>query len=300
MAEEIIKKMLEAGVHFGHQTKRWNPKMRKFIFGERSGIYIIDLEKTVELLNKARDFVYSVAAKGGNILFVGTKKQAQEVVKEAAQQTNMFFVSNRWLGGLLTNFQTVKKSVERLKAIERMAENGTFEKFTKKEVARLTKEKDKLLKDLGGIRSMGGLPAAVFIIDAKKEDICVKESVRLKIPIVGLIDTNCDPDFIDFPIPGNDDALKSIRLITTMITESILEGRRQYMTSASVEPKAKEEPLPPVTAPVVPAAVPLVIDPLAPVVVEDLEVYEETIAPVVVTDESRRRAPKVKPIRDKE
>ena len=287
MADEIIKKMLEAGVHFGHQTKRWNPKMKKYIFGERSGIYIIDLEKTVDLLNKARDFIYDVAAKGGQILFVGTKKQAQEVVKEAAKQCGMFYVSNRWLGGLMTNFQTVKKSVERLKTIERMADNGTFDKLTKKEVARLTKEKDKLLRDLDGIRSMGGLPAAVFVIDSKKEDICVKESVRLKIPIVGLIDTNCNPDSIDFPIPGNDDALKSIRLITNMITESIMEGRKQFMTSATVETKIKEGE--PAELPL-PGALPTAVE---------LEVYEEAVV-VESPEDARRRLAKVKVTRDKE
>ena len=241
MAEELIKKLLESGVHFGHQTKRWNPKMKKFIFGERSGIYIIDLEKTIEYLNQARDFIYEIAAKGGNILFVGTKKQAQEVVEEAAKKSGMFFVKNRWLGGLLTNFQTVKKSVERLKSIEKMSENGIFEKLTKKEIARLTKEKDKLLKDLNGIRSMGGLPQAIFVIDSKKEEIAVKEANKLGIPVIGLIDTNCDPDVIDFPVPGNDDALKSIRLIAFLIVDSILEGRKQFLTSEAAHTKIAEE-----------------------------------------------------------
>ncbi len=241
MAEELIKKLLESGVHFGHQTKRWNPKMKRFIFGERSGIYIIDLEKTIDFLNQARDFIFEVASKGGNILFVGTKKQAQEVVEEAARNCNMFYVRNRWLGGLLTNFQTVKKSVERLKAIEKMSENGIFAKITKKEIARLTKEKDKLLKDLSGIREMTGLPQAVFIIDSKKEEIAVQEAKRLHIPIIALIDTNCDPDVVDYPIPGNDDALKSIRIIVSLITESILEGRKQYMTSGVAVAKTEAE-----------------------------------------------------------
>ena len=194
MADELIKKLLEAGVHFGHQTKRWNPKMKKFIFGERSGIYIIDLEKTIECLNLARDFLHDIAAKGGNILFVGTKKQAQEVVETAALDSKMYYVKNRWLGGLMTNFQTVKKSVERMKYIEKMSENGMFEKLTKKEIARYSKEKEKLQKDLNGIRDMGGLPQAIFIVDSKKEEIAVKEAQKLKIPVVGLIDTNCDPD----------------------------------------------------------------------------------------------------------
>ncbi len=237
MADELIRKLLESGVHFGHQTKRWNPKMKRFIFGERSGIYIIDLEKTVEYLNQARDFIHNIAAKGGNVLFVGTKKQAQDVVEEAAQKTNMYFVRNRWLGGLLTNFQTVKKSVERLKSIEKMSENGIFERLTKKEIARLTKEKDKLLKDLSGIRGLTTLPQVIFIVDSKKEDIAVQEAIRLNIPIVALIDTNCNPDVIDYPIPGNDDAVKSIRFITSLITDSILEGRKQFMTSEMAQAK---------------------------------------------------------------
>ncbi len=292
MADELIKKLLEAGVHFGHQTKRWNPKMRKFIFGERSGIYIIDLEKTIEYLNKARDFLYEVTAKGGKILFVGTKKQAQEVIQEAATQSGMFYVRNRWLGGLLTNFQTVKKSVERLKTIEKMAENGIFEKLTKKEVARLTKEKDKLRRDLDGIRSMGGLPQAIFVVDSKKEDIAVKEAARLNIPVVGLIDTNCDPDFIDFPIPGNDDALKSIRLIAIMIAETIAEGRKQYMTSETIASKPEPEPQP---EPAQISQIPVVVE-AEPIAVE-LEEYEESVESV--PGESKKRIVKAR-VKDKE
>ncbi len=291
MAEELIKKLLEAGVHFGHQTKRWNPKMKKFIFGERSGIYIIDLEKTIEYLNKARDFLYDIAARGGNILFVGTKKQAQEVVESIAAQSGMFYVKNRWLGGLLTNFQTVKKSVERLKSIEKMAENGVFDKLTKKEIARLTKEKDKLLKDLSGIRSMGGLPQAVFIIDSKKEDIAVKEAKRLKIPVVALIDTNCDPDCIDFPVPGNDDALKSIRLISSLIIESVVEGRKQYMTSETIHLKDAEKPK-------AEAAAPAAAE-LEPAAVEIIETYEE-IVEIVPGEEKKRVPPKPRIHKDKD
>lgn len=283
MAEELIKKLLESGVHFGHQTKRWNPKMKRFIFGERSGIYIIDLEKTIEYLNQARDFVHDIAARGGNILFVGTKKQAQEVVEEAAQKSGMFFVKYRWLGGLLTNFQTVKKSVERLKSIEKMSENGIFEKLTKKEIAKLTKEKDKLLRDLNGIREMGGLPQAIFIIDSKKEEIAVKEAQKLKIPIIGLIDTNCDPDLIDYPIPGNDDALKSIRFIALLITESILEGRKQYLTSEA--PQTKEELPPAIAMPSEPEILPSPI-------VESLE--EETLGTTEKGKEDRRKPGKIK------
>ncbi len=237
MVDELIKQLLEAGVHFGHQTKRWNPKMKRFIFGERSGIYIIDLEKTVEYLNKARDFVYGAASKGASILFVGTKKQAQDVIEEAAQRTGMYYIKNRWLGGLLTNFQTVKKSVERLKELERMGENGVFEKLTKKEVARLTKEKDKLQHNLGGIREMGQLPTIMFLVDTKKEEIAVKEAIRLKIPIIALIDTNCDPDFVNYPIPGNDDALKSIRYIVSLVVDSYIEGRKAYLENEAIKQK---------------------------------------------------------------
>ena len=232
MVEELIRKLLEAGVHFGHQTKRWNPKMKKYIFGERSGIYIIDLEKTVDLLNAAREFAKGLAGKGGRVLFVGTKKQAHDIISEEAKRSDMFFVTYRWLGGLLTNFETVKKSVERLNEIERMqADDNIWGNLTKKEVARINKEKGKLLRDLGGVRDMKGLPDAVFIVDPKKEEIAVKEAVKLGIPIIGLVDTNCNPELVDYPIPGNDDALKSIRFITSLLADSILEGRQAYLNS---------------------------------------------------------------------
>ncbi len=234
MADEVIKKLLEAGVHFGHQTKRWNPKMKKFIFGERSGIYIIDLEKTAVHLNQARDFLYEIALKGGTVLYIGTKKQAQEIVAQEATRAGMFYVNNRWLGGLMTNFQTVKKSIERLKEIEKMSQNGMFERLTKKEVAGLTKEKDKLVLNLGGIRDMTKLPNAVIVVDTKKEEIAVKEANRLKISVIGLIDTNCDPDVVDYPIPGNDDAVKSIRHVITLITDSICEGRKEYLSNEAL------------------------------------------------------------------
>ncbi|MFA5059777.1 MAG: 30S ribosomal protein S2 [Candidatus Omnitrophota bacterium] len=242
MTDELIKQLLEAGVHFGHQTKRWNPKMKKYIFGQRSGIYIIDLEKTVECLNKARDFLHGIALKGGNVLFVGTKKQAQDVMEAEATRCGMYYVKYRWLGGLMTNYQTVKKSVERMKAIEKMAEDGTFEKLTKKEVAVLNKEKDKLLRDLKGIRDMGmRLPQAIVMVDSKKEEIAVREASRLKIPIVGFIDTNCDPDSIDYVIPGNDDALKSIRLVVSLLTDSIIEGKKEFAVGERVKAAAAEE-----------------------------------------------------------
>lgn len=242
MVEELIKKLLEAGVHFGHQTKRWNPKMKRLIFGERSGIYIINLEKTVECLNTARDFVRQLSAKGGRILFVGTKKQAQMIVEEEAKRSEMFYVMNRWPGGLLTNFQTVRKSLDRLKHIEQMAIDGIMENLTKKEIAVLTKEKEKLLRDLGGIRDMKDLPQAIFIIDTKKEEIAVKEAQKLHIPIIGLIDTNCDPDVVDYPIPGNDDALKSVRLIANLVAESLLEGRKEFLTNEAIKQKSQEAP----------------------------------------------------------
>lgn len=240
MKDELIKQLLEAGVHFGHQTKRWNPKMKKYIFGERSGIYIIDLEKTVESLNAARDFLKGVAANGGSILFVGTKKQAQEVIEQEAKRAQVFYINRRWLGGLLTNFATIRKSVNRLKDIEKMQEDGTFGNLKKKEVARLTKEKEKLEKNLSGIREMNHLPKAVFIIDSKKEEIAVEECNRLGIPIVGFIDTNCDPDKIDYCIPGNDDALKSIRLVTALLAEAVLEGKKQYQAGVDAAAQQRE------------------------------------------------------------
>jgi len=251
MADEVLKRLLECGVHFGHQTRRWNPKMKKFIFGERSGIYIIDLEKTIVYLNTARDFVHSIAAKGGKVLFVGTKKQAQDVVLNEAVRAGMPYINYRWMGGLLTNFDTVRKSLAKLRSIEKMAEDGTMANLKKKEVAQLNKEKDKLLRVLGGIREMHELPKAVFIIDSKREEIAVREASRLGLPIIGLIDTNCDPDFIDYPVPGNDDALKSIRYITSILTDSLIEGRklfdeaelvRRREQAASEARKTKDEP----------------------------------------------------------
>jgi small subunit ribosomal protein S2 len=239
---ELIKQLLEAGVHFGHQTKRWNPKMKKFIFGSRSGIYIIDLEKTEECINKARDFIMDITSKGEAVLFVGTKKQAQEVVYQEAVRAGMFYVTERWPGGLLTNFATIKKSINRLKDIERMREDGTFAKLTKKEVALLEKELAKLKKNFAGIVSMERMPKAVFIVDTQKEDTAVREAKRLGIPIIGLIDTNADPDLVNYPIPGNDDATKSIRSITTLIADTVIEGRKKFLSYLSQDGvKIKEE-----------------------------------------------------------
>jgi small subunit ribosomal protein S2 len=232
---ELIKQLLEAGVHFGHQTKRWNPKMKKFIFGERSRIYIIDLEKTEECINRARDFLLDITSKGEFVLFVGTKKQAQEVVLQEAIRCGMYYVTERWPGGLLTNFSTIKKSINRLKEIETMREDGTFANLTKKEIARLEKELAKLKKNFSGIVSMEKMPKAVFIVDTKKEETAVREAKRLSIPVIALIDTNSDPDLTDYPIPGNDDATKSIRAVTTLMADAVIEGRKKFLSYLSQE-----------------------------------------------------------------
>ncbi len=237
MMDDVLKQLLESGVHFGHQTRRWNPKMKRFIFGERSGIYIIDLEKTKEQLNIAQDFIRSLAAQGGIVLFVGTKKQAKDVIAAEALRAGMPYINSRWMGGLLTNFQTVRKSLDKLRKIEKMAEDGTLDNLKKKEVSRLNKEKDRLLRDLGGIRDMKELPKAIFVVDSKREEIAVQEANRLHIPVIGLIDTNCDPDFISYPIPGNDDAMKSIRYITSVIANDIIEGRKEYLEVQSAGQK---------------------------------------------------------------
>ncbi len=242
MPSELIKQLLEAGVHFGHQTKRWNPKMKQFIFGSRSGIYIIDLEKTEECINKARDFINDVTAKGEFLLFVGTKKQAQEVMLQEAQRCGMYYVTERWPGGLLTNFATIKKSINRLKAIEKMRGDGTFAKLTKKEVAGLEKELGKLNKNFAGIVKMERMPKAIFIVDTKKEETAVREAKRLGIPIIGLIDTNSNPDLVDYPIPGNDDATKAIAAVAKIIADTVIEGRNKFLTYLSHEGVAVKEP----------------------------------------------------------
>jgi small subunit ribosomal protein S2 len=223
-----MKQLLEAGVHFGHQTKRWNPKMKPYIFGARNGIYIIDLQKTVGLARQALRFVSDSVAKGGSVLFVGTKKQAQDAIREEATRAAMFFVTNRWLGGTLTNFKTVKQGIDRLKLIEKMKTDGTYERLPKKEVASLEREREKLEKNLGGIKELSRLPSAIFVIDTKKEHIAVHEANRLGIPVVAVVDTNCDPEGIDYVIPGNDDAIRSIRLFTGKIAEACLEGKARY------------------------------------------------------------------------
>ncbi|AKC66010.1 30S ribosomal protein S2 [Bacillus altitudinis MN12] len=221
-----MKQLLEAGVHFGHQTRRWNPKMKRYIFTERNGIYIIDLQKTVKKVEEAYNFTKNLAADGGKILFVGTKKQAQDSVKEEAIRSGMFYVNQRWLGGTLTNFETIQKRIKRLKDIEKMQENGTFEVLPKKEVVQLKKELERLEKFLGGIKDMKGLPDALFIIDPRKERIAVAEARKLNIPIIGIVDTNCDPDEIDVVIPANDDAIRAVKLLTAKMADAILESKQ--------------------------------------------------------------------------
>ncbi|WP_291321085.1 30S ribosomal protein S2 [Desulfonatronospira sp.] len=224
MSYVTMKQMLETGVHFGHQTKRWNPKMKPYIFGSRKGIHIIDLQQTVKLYQHAHDFILDTVAAGQQILFVGTKRQAREVIKVEAERAGMFYVTNRWLGGTLTNFQTIRKSIDRLKTLEKMFEDGSVHRFVKKEVAMIQREANKLNADLGGIKDMDSLPGAAFIIDPKKEEIAIKECRKLNIPIVGVVDTNCDPDLIDFVIPGNDDAIRAIKLFAGSIADACLEG----------------------------------------------------------------------------
>lgn len=231
MAAISMKLLLEAGVHFGHQTNKWNPKMKPYIFGARNGIYIIDLQQTVVLFQKAYEFVVSTIANGGKVLFVGTKKQAQESIYEEATRCGMPYVNQRWLGGMLTNFVTIKKSIDRLNQIEAMFADDSVRAYTKKEILKLQKERDRLVKLLGGIRSLIRLPDAVFIVDPKREEITVKEARKLGIPIVAMVDTNCDPDEIDWVIPGNDDAIRAIKLFTARIADAVLEGKKLYEES---------------------------------------------------------------------
>lgn len=221
-----MKQLLEAGVHFGHQTRRWNPKMAEYIFTERNGIYIIDLQKTVKKVEEAYNFVKEVAASGQDILFVGTKKQAQESIESEAIRANMYYVNQRWLGGMLTNFKTIKKRIDRLNELEKMEEDGTFSVLPKKEVIKLKAEKEKLEKNLGGIKNMPGLPGALFIVDPRKEKIAIQEAHILGIPIVAIVDTNCDPEEVDYPIPGNDDAIRAVKLLTSKIADAVIEARQ--------------------------------------------------------------------------
>ncbi|WP_214791505.1 MULTISPECIES: 30S ribosomal protein S2 [unclassified Exiguobacterium] len=226
MAVISMKQLLEAGVHFGHQTRRWNPKMAKYIFTERNGIYIIDLQKTVKKVDEAYNFVRELAAEGGNVLFVGTKKQAQDTIKEEALRSGMYFINERWLGGTLTNFSTIKKRINRLKQLEKMEADGTFEVLPKKEVIILKKEMTRLEKFLGGIKDMPGVPDALFIVDPRKERIAIAEAHKLNIPIVAIVDTNCDPDEIDYVIPANDDAIRAVKLLTSKMADAIIEAKQ--------------------------------------------------------------------------
>ena len=235
MSVVSMKQLLEAGVHFGHQTRRWNPKMAEYIFTERNGIYIIDLQKTVKKIEEAYLFIRDIAAEGGNILFVGTKKQAQDAIKEEALRSEMYYVNVRWLGGMLTNYNTIKKSIQKLHNLNKMAEDGTFDLLPKKEVASLQKEMADLEKNLGGIKDMKGLPSAIFIVDPKKEKNAVDEAKKLGIPIVAIVDTNCDPDEVDYVIPGNDDAIRAIKLIASVMSDAILEGKQGEQLTDSAD-----------------------------------------------------------------
>ena len=244
MSVVTIKQLLEAGVHFGHHTRRWCPKMAEYIFTERNGIYIIDLQKTVKKFDEAYMFVRDMAAEGGNILFVGTKKQAADAIREEALRCGMYYVNVRWPGGMLTNFKTIKKSIARLKSLEQMKEDGTFDLLPKKEVAKLIKEMADLEKNLGGIKTMDRLPSAVYIVDPRKEKNAVAEAKKLGIPVIAIVDTNCDPDDADYIIPGNDDAIRAIKLITSSIADAVIEGRQgeaDVDEEAAVEAKAEAE-----------------------------------------------------------
>ncbi|MCR5636335.1 MAG: 30S ribosomal protein S2 [Clostridiales bacterium] len=240
MAVVSMKQLLEAGVHFGHQTRRWNPKMAEYIFTERNGIYIIDLQKTVKKLDEAYNFIRDVSMEGKSVLFVGTKKQAQDSVKEEAERAGAYYVNARWLGGMLTNFSTIKTRIARLKQLRAMSEDGTFDLLPKKEVIKLKLEIEKLEKFLGGIEDMRGVPGALFIVDPRKERIAVAEAKKLGIPIVAIVDTNCDPDEVDYVIPGNDDAIRAVKLIAGAMADAIIEGNEGKMGAAAAEEKEKE------------------------------------------------------------
>ena len=241
MVSVTIKDLLSAGVHFGHQTRRWNPKMKPFIFGERGGIYIIDLQKTARRLRDALNFTYETASRGGTVLFVGTKRQAQEVIVEESQRCSQFYIEQRWLGGTLTNFSTIRKSITRLRDLEELSEDeDRLGEMTKKEVARMDKERSRLVRSLGGIKNMGRLPDLMFVVDPAREKIAVAEANKLGIPIVAIVDTNCDPMPIDFPVPGNDDAIRSIKLFTTAFADAIIEGRQRFESSRRRSEKEDE------------------------------------------------------------
>ncbi len=248
MAYATMKEMLEAGLHFGHQTRRWNPKMKPYIFGARNGIYIIDLQKTVRLFRSAYDFIGNTAAAGKSVLFVGTKKQARESIYEEANRCEMFYIHNRWLGGMLTNFQTIKKSIDRLNHLNDIINDGSINLFPKKERLKLGKEREKLDSNLGGIRTMTRLPGAMFVVDPKNETIAVREGRRLGIPIVAIVDTNCNPDDIDYIIPGNDDAIRSIRLVASRMAQACIDGKQRYLEKQQARTDKDTDELPSVEA----------------------------------------------------
>jgi len=240
MAHITMKQLLEAGVHFGHQTRRWNPKMKPFIFGERNGIHIIDLQQTIKYFEIAYEFVVNLVAEGGKLLFVGTKKQAQDTIREEAERCGMYYVNHRWLGGTLTNFKTIRQSVEKLKRIEKWFEDGTIERFPKKERLKLERLRAKLERNLRGIKDMESLPQAVYIVDPVYEEIAVKEARKLGIPIIAIVDTNCDPDLIDYIIPGNDDAIRAVKLLTSKIADACIEGLEIYKEKVAAESDKEE------------------------------------------------------------
>lgn len=241
MLKVSMKQLLEAGVHFGHQSKRWNPRMKKYIFGERNGIYIIDLQKTLRKFKEAHQFVRTIVAQGETILFVGTKKQAQDAIVEESQRCEMFYVRHRWLGGMLTNFETIRRSIERMKKLEEMKINGIFESLPKREVLKLEKQYEKMKKVLDGIRDMNKLPGAIFVVDPKRERIAVNEANKLEIPVIAIVDTNCDPEGIDYVIPGNDDAIRSIKLITSKIADAVIEGNAEFVANAEMAARNEQD-----------------------------------------------------------
>lgn len=282
MVEPLVKELLEAGVHFGHQTHRWNPKMRRFIFGQKNGIYLLDLEKTAQSLAQAQEFLRKAASQGGYILFLGTKRQAQMIIAEEARRCHQFFVNFRWLGGLLTNFQTVRKSVDRLNTIRQWREDGTLDRLTKKEAAHLEKELARFERVLEGVINMGRLPKALVVVDTKREETAVLEAKRLGIPVVALVDTNCNPDLINYIIPGNDDAIRSVRLVLSRLADAVLEGYGEWLAG---QPKAPEAEA------LVPAPEPSAAPP------EESPTVEEEVAPLLIApvDEvKKKRIPKVK------
>jgi len=247
LADIGMKELLEAGVHFGHQTRRWNPKMKKFIFIERNGIYIIDLQKTLKALHDARQLLEGIAKKNGSVLFVGTKRQAKDAILEDAGRCTMPYVNERWLGGMLTNFKTIKSNIRRFKEIEKMDADGTLEKLSKKEQAQINKERTRLVKIFTGIKEMNQLPSAVFVIDTKKERIAVAEANRLNIPVIGVVDTNCDPDVVDFPLPGNDDAIRAIRVFSRFVSDTLLTARQEAQEGADLAAEMAAREVPPET-----------------------------------------------------